>query len=84
MGDNVVHYSGHLAMMAAAQPFLSGAISKTVNTPEDTTVEEIEQLFLGLSRDLCPMLTRHSRSFGYRGGREGSDAGQVMPSPSPP
>ena len=46
MGDNVVHYSGHLKMMAAAQPFLSGAISKTVNTPEETTVEEIEQIYL--------------------------------------
>jgi len=46
MGDNVVHYSGHLKMMAAAQPFLSGAISKTVNTPEATTIEEIEQIYL--------------------------------------
>ena len=46
MGDNVVHYSGHLAMMAATQPFLSGAISKTVNTPESTTVEEIEQIYI--------------------------------------
>lgn len=46
MGDNVVHYSGHLAMMAAAQPFLSGAISKTVNTPESTTVEEIEKIYI--------------------------------------
>jgi len=46
MGDNVVHYSGHLKMMAAAQPFLSGAISKTVNTPEETTIEEIEQIYL--------------------------------------
>ena len=45
MGDNVVHYSGHLKMMAATQPFLSGAISKTVNTPENTTVEEIEQIY---------------------------------------
>ena len=46
MGDNVVHYRGHLLMMAAAQPFLSGAISKTVNTPESTTVEEIEQIYI--------------------------------------
>ncbi|MEZ5322917.1 MAG: vitamin B12-dependent ribonucleotide reductase [Microthrixaceae bacterium] len=46
MGDNVVHYNGHLKMMAAAQPFLSGAISKTVNTPETTTVEEIEKIYL--------------------------------------
>ena len=46
MGDNTIHYTGHIRMMGAVQPFLSGAISKTVNTPEDATVEEIEQLHL--------------------------------------
>ena len=46
MGDNIVHYRAHLLMMAAAQPFLSGAISKTVNTPETTTIEEIEQIYI--------------------------------------
>ena len=44
MGDNSIHYSGHVKMMGAVQPFLSGAISKTVNMPEDATVEEVEQL----------------------------------------
>ncbi|MGA2529596.1 MAG: vitamin B12-dependent ribonucleotide reductase, partial [Acidimicrobiales bacterium] len=44
MGDNTIHYLGHVKMMAAAQPFISGAISKTVNLPEDATVEEIERL----------------------------------------
>ena len=44
MGDNVIHYSGHVKMMAAVQPFISGAISKTVNMPEEATVEEVEQL----------------------------------------
>jgi ribonucleoside-diphosphate reductase alpha chain len=44
MGDNAIHYTGHVKMMAAVQPFLSGAISKTVNMPEEVTVEEIEQL----------------------------------------
>ena len=44
IGDNVIHYTGHVKMMAAVQPFLSGAISKTVSMPEETTVEEIEQL----------------------------------------
>lgn len=44
MGDNSIHYLGHVKMMAAVQPFLSGAISKTVNLPEDATVEDIEQL----------------------------------------
>jgi ribonucleoside-diphosphate reductase alpha chain len=46
MGDNTIHYLGHVRMMAAVQPFISGAISKTVNTPEDVTVEDIEQLHL--------------------------------------
>ncbi len=46
MGDNVIHYSGHVNMMAAVQPFLSGAISKTVNMPEDATVEEVEKIHM--------------------------------------
>ena len=46
MGDNAIHYSGHVRMMAAVQPFISGAISKTVNMPEEATVEEVEQLHI--------------------------------------
>ncbi len=46
MGDNSIHYLGHVKMMAAAQPFISGAISKTVNMPEEASVEDIEQLHL--------------------------------------
>ncbi len=46
MGDNAIHYSGHVKMMGAVQPFISGAISKTVNMPEDVTVEEVEQLHI--------------------------------------
>ena len=46
MGDNVISPSGHIAMMAAVQPWLSGGISKTVNVPEDTTVAEIQQLLV--------------------------------------
>ena len=46
MGDNPIHYRGHVRMMAAVQPFLSGAISKTVNMPESVTVEDIEQIHL--------------------------------------
>ncbi len=44
MGDNAIGYMGHVKMMGAAQPFISGAISKTVNLPEEATVEDIEQL----------------------------------------
>ena len=46
MGDNAIHYPGHVKMMAAVQPFISGAISKTVNMPEDVTVEDVEQLHI--------------------------------------
>jgi ribonucleoside-diphosphate reductase alpha chain len=46
MGDNAIHYLGHVKMMSAVQPFLSGAISKTVNLPEEATVEDIEQLHI--------------------------------------
>ena len=46
MGDDAIHYMGHVKMMAAAQPFISGAISKTVNLPETATVADVEQLHL--------------------------------------
>jgi len=46
MGDNVISYTGHLRMMAAIQPFFSGAMSKTVNVPESTSVDEVEQLLI--------------------------------------
>jgi len=46
MGDNAIHYLGHVKMMSAVQPFLSGAISKTVNMPESATVEDVEQLHI--------------------------------------
>jgi ribonucleoside-diphosphate reductase alpha chain len=45
-GTRSIHYLGHLRMMSAVQPFLSGAISKTVNMPENATAEEIETVYL--------------------------------------
>ena len=45
-GTRSIHYLGHLRMMSAVQPFLSGAISKTVNMPEAATPEEIETVYL--------------------------------------
>jgi ribonucleoside-diphosphate reductase alpha chain len=63
MGDNAIHYMGHVRMMSAAQPFISGAISKTVNMPEEVTVEDVERLYydawkmglkaIALYRDNC-------------------------------
>ncbi|MGL4172884.1 MAG: vitamin B12-dependent ribonucleotide reductase [Actinomycetota bacterium] len=46
MGERAIKPMGHVRMMAAVQPFLSGAISKTVNLPESATVEEIEEVYL--------------------------------------
>jgi ribonucleoside-diphosphate reductase alpha chain len=45
-GSRSIHYMGHLKMMGAVQPFISGAISKTVNLPSSVTVEEIEQAYI--------------------------------------
>ena len=45
-GVRSIHYMGHLKMMGAVQPFISGAISKTVNLPSEVTVEEIEKAYI--------------------------------------
>jgi len=45
-GTRSIHYLGHIKMIGAVQPFLSGAISKTVNVPKDATVEEIERAYV--------------------------------------
>ncbi len=44
-GTRSIHYTGHLKMMAAVQPFVSGAISKTINMPEECTVEEVMKAY---------------------------------------
>jgi len=46
VGERAIHYMGHVKMMGAAQPFISGAISKTVNLPETATVDEVAQLWI--------------------------------------
>jgi ribonucleoside-diphosphate reductase alpha chain len=46
MGDNTIHYMGHVKMMSAVQPFISGAISKTVNMPEEASIEDVEELYI--------------------------------------
>jgi ribonucleoside-diphosphate reductase alpha chain len=63
IGDSPIHYMGHIRMMAAVQPFISGALSKTVNMPESVTVEEVERAYyegwrlglkaLAIYRDNC-------------------------------
>ena len=83
MGDNTIHYMGHVTMMGAVQPFISGAISKTVNMPEEATVADVEQLHIeawrlglkavALYRDNCkvgqPLSSQQSTGSTYAGGR---------------
>jgi len=87
-GTRSIAPTGHVRMMAAVQPFLSGAISKTVNLPHDATVEEIENVYregwkLGLKavaiyRDGCkrtqPLNTAASKSDDTVKGRKGAAA----------
>ncbi|HAM25034.1 MAG TPA: vitamin B12-dependent ribonucleotide reductase, partial [Actinobacteria bacterium] len=63
MGERAITPMGHVRMMAAVQPFISGAISKTVNMPESATLEEVEEIYfeswkmgikaLAIYRDNC-------------------------------
>ena len=76
MGARSITPMGHVRMMAACQPFLSGAISKTVNMPEDATVEEVEEIYfeawkmgikaLAIYRDNCkvgqPLSDAHAKT----------------------
>ena len=45
-GNRCIHYMGHIKMMSAVQPFISGAISKTVNVPENIEIDQVADLFL--------------------------------------
>jgi len=85
VGENAIHYMGHLRMMAAIQPFISGSLSKTCNLPADVTVEDIEQLHLdawrmGLKsvavyRDNCKVGQPLSTTTRDGKGEEGSGTG---------
>ena len=45
-GSRSIHYNGHLKMMAAVQPYVSGAISKTINMPEECSVDDIMEAYI--------------------------------------
>ena len=97
MGDNVIHHEGHVKMMGAVQPFLSGAISKTVNLPETASVGDIEDLHLlswelGLKavavyRDNCkvaqPMSTDKGSLDAVRGVVSGAELEEMLAARAP-
>ena len=88
-GERTIHWMGHVKMMGAVQPFISGAISKTVNLPENATVEEIEEAYtegwkhglkaLAIYRDGSKraqvLSTSKDDTVGTNGIRPGGDAG---------
>jgi ribonucleoside-diphosphate reductase alpha chain len=88
-GTRSIHYLGHLKMMAAAQPFISGAISKTVNLPNNATVEDISETYiqawkLGLKavavyRDGC----KQSQPLSTAGSKTALSSGSVERAASP-
>jgi ribonucleoside-diphosphate reductase alpha chain len=84
LGERAIGPMGHVRMMAAAQPFLSGAISKTVNMPTSATVEEVENIYfegwklglkaLAIYRDNCKVGQPLSD---LKGSRAGASGGKV-------
>ncbi|MCC6873784.1 MAG: vitamin B12-dependent ribonucleotide reductase [Sandaracinaceae bacterium] len=93
-GKRFLEPMAHVRMMAAAQPFLSGAISKTVNLPNDATVEEVERIYregwkLGLKavalyRDGCKASQPLSTSSDEKKDDKKAEAKQESPAPSAP
>jgi ribonucleoside-diphosphate reductase alpha chain len=89
MGDNSIHYLGHVKMMSSVQPFLSGAISKTVNMPEDVTVEDVEQMHIeawqmglkavAIYRDNCKVAQPLSMAKKEGAAKAGEGATEVSP-----
>src|SRR6184192_2493834 len=85
IGDRAIHYTGHVKMMGAVQPFISGAISKTVNLPETVTVDEVAQLLIeswqlgvkaiAIYRDNCKVAQPLS-------GQKDKDGAPVAPAPA--
>src|SRR4051794_37817018 len=84
VGERAIHYSGHVKMMGAVQPFISGAISKTVNMPEEVTVDDVAQLIadawrlgvkaIAIYRDNCKVAQPLS-------GKKDSAAPAIPPTP---
>jgi ribonucleoside-diphosphate reductase alpha chain len=87
IGERAIHYTGHVKMMGAVQPFISGAISKTVNLPETVSVDEVSGLLLdswklgvkaiAIYRDNCKVAQPLS-------GRKDGEAAQLEAAPPVP
>src|SRR3954451_13035372 len=89
IGERSVHYTGHVKMMGAIQPFISGAISKTVNMPEAATVDDVAQVYvdawrlgvkaIAIYRDNCKV----AQPLSGGGSDKRGEKGQSMLAPAP-
>jgi ribonucleoside-diphosphate reductase alpha chain len=88
IGERAVHYGGHVKMMGAIQPFISGAISKTVNMPEAVTIDDVAQVYvdawklgvkaIAIYRDNCKV----AQPLSGKGSGNVGDKGQAMLTPA--
>ena len=86
IGDRAIHYMGHVKMMGATQPFISGAISKTVNLPETATIDDVMNLYveawklgvkaIAIYRDNCKVAQPLS-------GKDKSGTASLLPAAAP-
>src|SRR5205823_2469058 len=82
-GGRSIHFLGHLRMMAAVQPFISGAISKTCNVPNEATVEQIRDAYLeGWKLGLKALAIYRDGSKGSQPVSTRSDAGAAVTAPA--
>ncbi|HKP18234.1 MAG TPA: vitamin B12-dependent ribonucleotide reductase [Gaiellaceae bacterium] len=91
IGDRPIHYAGHVKMMGAVQPFISGAISKTVNMPEEVSVDDVAQLIadawrlgvkaIAIYRDNCKVAQPLSGQGSSRKRADGAHAPALPPTP---
>ena len=94
MGERAIAPMGHVRMMAAVQPFISGAISKTVNMPETATVEDVEEIYfqgwklglkaLAIYRDNCKVGQPLSGGKGKNDGTKAEAPAEAAPSTALP
>jgi ribonucleoside-diphosphate reductase alpha chain len=85
-GVRAIQYMGHIRMMAAVQPFISGAISKTINMPEDSTVQEVMQAYteswkLGLKA--VAIYRDNSKKVQPLSSGSGKSENKAVPAPAP-
>jgi ribonucleoside-diphosphate reductase alpha chain len=83
IGERAIHYTGHVKMMGAVQPFISGAISKTVNLPEQATVDEVSKLLIDAWKLGVKAIAIYRDNCKVAQPLAGKKEGTLLPAPAP-